>query len=95
MQSIKAWANADTETVGWWVAILALWAPLTILLAESKGFGWGGNPLRFVFGPLVLFGITAAIRRLLRQRQRAWSYSAVLAALIAIAALVLTTWLVG
>jgi cytochrome c oxidase assembly factor CtaG len=77
-----------------WV-LLVLAAPFWLFLAITvpQGTGWGGSPVRYVTAPLVLCGIAAAVRHLFRNRQHAWTLSALIAGVAATAVLLGVAWL--
>jgi hypothetical protein len=74
------------------IALLAatVWTLVVIEVFLRSDSGRGFD--RYVIGPLVLCGLTAAIHRLLRPRKHAWSVSALIAG---IGALVVLAWAAG
>jgi hypothetical protein len=70
---------------------LPIWLFLIVVVPQSTG--WGGNPIRFVTAPLVLGGMTVAIRRLFGKHQEAWAISVLLAAIIALASSYAALWM--
>ena len=74
------------------IALLAatVWTLVVIEVFLRSDSGRGFD--RYVIGPLVLCGLTAAIHRLLRSRKHAWSVSALIAG---IGALVVLAWAAG
>lgn len=70
---------------------LPIWMCLGFVVPQSTG--WGGSPIQFVIAPVVLVGITAAVHRLINRFRDAWAISAVAAAVIALGALSIVSWL--
>jgi hypothetical protein len=70
---------------------LPIW--LFLIVVVPQGPGWGGSPIKFVVAPIVLGGVTVAIRRLFGNRQEAWAISVLLAAIIILSALCAAVWI--
>lgn len=69
---------------------LPIWLALTCIAPQSTG--WGGSPLRFVMAPLVLTGITVALRSLFPKHRDGWAIAILLAGVIAWSSLWAAFW---
>lgn len=72
-------ANQPMDAAGVAMLILAAPAWALLILAVPNSIGFRGSPDRYVIAPIVLIGMTAAIRRLFRRRTNAWPAAAFLA----------------
>ena len=70
---------------------LPIWLFLIVVVPQSTG--WGGSAARFVVAPLVLAGMTVAVRRLFGKYRDAWVISVLLAGVIAISSLYAVDWM--
>jgi hypothetical protein len=84
--------NLRSNLTGIAIALLAAAVWVLVVIEVFLRSDSGRSFDRYVIGPLVLCGLTVAIHRLLRPRKHAWSLSALIAGVGALAVL---AWAAG